>query len=52
VCIHALSSMLTLLAPFLKGVPARALGLVRTRTGCVSRSRARGVGVVLSRFEG
>jgi uncharacterized repeat protein (TIGR04076 family) len=29
VCIHALASMLTLLAPFLKGVSARTLGIGR-----------------------
>ena len=29
VCIHALSSMLTLLTPLLKGVSARALGIGR-----------------------
>ncbi|MCC5990514.1 MAG: TIGR04076 family protein [Thermosphaera sp.] len=27
ICIHALASMLTLLAPFLKGISARALGI-------------------------
>lgn len=27
ICIHALSSMLTLLTPFLKGVPATKLGI-------------------------
>jgi len=27
ICIHALSSMLTLLSPFLKGVSARVLGI-------------------------
>ena len=27
VCLHALAAMLTLLAPFLKGVPATALGI-------------------------
>jgi len=27
VCLHALSAMLTLLSPFLKGVPARELGI-------------------------
>ena len=29
VCLHALASMLTLLAPLLKGVPATALGIGR-----------------------
>jgi len=29
ICLHALASMLTLLTPFLKGVPARTLGIGR-----------------------
>jgi len=31
VCIHALAAMLTLLSPFLKGVPAAALGVGKER---------------------
>jgi len=27
ICLHALSAMLTLLSPFLKGVPAKELGI-------------------------
>jgi len=32
ICLHALASMLTLLAPLLKGVPATALGIGKKMT--------------------
>mgnify|MGYP001772666356 CR=1 FL=1 len=35
ICLHALSSMLTLLSPFLKGVPAEALGIGKGDLGYV-----------------
>jgi uncharacterized repeat protein (TIGR04076 family) len=41
VCLHALASMLTLLAPLLKGVPATALGIGRERHGVRAVPRPR-----------
>jgi len=42
VCLHALAAMLTLLAPLLKGAPARALGIGKEEdTGYTRRPRAR-----------